>query len=65
MYVGTAAGFSILHPIFAQGFMTGHRLAEHVLVGDAGLLEQVRGRAPRLRASRSRSPSPTSTARSA
>lgn len=23
MYVGTAAGFSILHPIFAQGFMTG------------------------------------------
>ena len=23
MYVGTAAGFSVLHPIFAQGFMTG------------------------------------------
>jgi anaerobic selenocysteine-containing dehydrogenase len=23
MYVGTAAGFSLLHPIFAQGFMTG------------------------------------------
>ncbi len=23
MYVGTAAGFSTLHPIFAQGFMTG------------------------------------------
>ena len=23
MYVGTAAGFSALHPIFAQGFMTG------------------------------------------
>ena len=23
MYVGTAAGFSMLHPIFAQGFMTG------------------------------------------
>lgn len=23
MYVGTAAGFSILHPVFAQGFMTG------------------------------------------
>ena len=23
MYVGTAAGFSILHPIFAQGFMQG------------------------------------------
>ncbi|MFO0575185.1 MAG: molybdopterin-dependent oxidoreductase [Polyangia bacterium] len=22
MYVGTAAGFSVLHPIFAQGFMT-------------------------------------------
>ena len=24
MYVGTAAGFGILHPIFAQGFMTRH-----------------------------------------
>jgi formate dehydrogenase len=23
MYVGTAAGFSVLHPVFAQGFMTG------------------------------------------
>ncbi|RMG20613.1 MAG: hypothetical protein D6730_19575 [Bacteroidetes bacterium] len=23
MYVGTAAGFGVLHPIFAQGFMTG------------------------------------------
>jgi len=23
LYVGTAAGFSLLHPIFAQGFMTG------------------------------------------
>ncbi|MBW2524084.1 MAG: molybdopterin-dependent oxidoreductase [Deltaproteobacteria bacterium] len=23
MYVGTAAGFSLLHPVFAQGFMTG------------------------------------------
>ena len=23
MYVGTAAGFSVLHPIFAQGFMDG------------------------------------------
>ncbi len=23
MYVGTAAGFSLLHPIFAQGFMNG------------------------------------------
>lgn len=23
MYVGTAAGFSVLHPIFAQGFLTG------------------------------------------
>jgi anaerobic selenocysteine-containing dehydrogenase len=23
MYVGTAAGFSFLHPVFAQGFMTG------------------------------------------
>jgi len=23
MYVGTAAGFSALHPVFAQGFMTG------------------------------------------
>src|SRR5690606_30502276 len=23
MYVGTAAGFSILHPIFAEGFMQG------------------------------------------
>ncbi len=23
MYVGTAAGFSLMHPIFAQGFMTG------------------------------------------
>lgn len=23
MYVGTAAGFSVLHPIFGQGFMTG------------------------------------------
>ncbi len=23
MYIGTAAGFSVLHPIFAQGFMTG------------------------------------------
>ena len=23
MYVGTAAGFSLLHPIFAQGFMEG------------------------------------------
>ena len=23
MYVGTAAGFSVLHPIFAQGFMAG------------------------------------------
>ncbi len=25
MYVGTAAGFGVLHPIFAQGFMTGIR----------------------------------------
>lgn len=23
MYVGTAAGFSVIHPVFAQGFMTG------------------------------------------
>src|SRR5262249_34883625 len=23
MYVGTAAGFGVLHPMFAQGFMTG------------------------------------------
>src|SRR5262245_1793711 len=23
MYVGTAAGFGVLHPVFAQGFMTG------------------------------------------
>src|SRR5687767_13746228 len=23
MYIGTAAGFGVLHPIFAQGFMTG------------------------------------------
>ena len=23
MYVGTAAGFSVLHPVFAQGFMDG------------------------------------------
>ena len=23
MYVGTAAGFGALHPVFAQGFMTG------------------------------------------
>src|SRR5262245_45640321 len=23
MYVGTAAGFSVLHPVFAQGFMAG------------------------------------------
>ena len=25
MYIGTAAGFGVLHPIFAQGFMTGLR----------------------------------------
>lgn len=25
MYVGTAAGFSLLHPIFAQGFMEGRQ----------------------------------------
>ena len=30
MYVGTAAGFSLLHPIFAQGFMTGDRHEQHV-----------------------------------
>jgi formate dehydrogenase len=47
MYVGTAAGFSLLHPIFAQGFMTG--------VGSRSW----RGRST---VSPSRSPSPMSTA---
>ena len=33
MYVGTAAGFSILHPIFAEGFMQG--LGSHNIYSSA------------------------------
>jgi hypothetical protein len=63
MYVGTAAGFGVLHPIFAQGFMTGLGSKQHVRLGHPGLRQQVRRRPPRLRLPVHSSRSPISTHR--
>lgn len=61
MYVGTAAGFGVLHPVFAQGFMDG--------LGSTRCTPAPPRTAPtsspppaRCTATRSPSPSPTSTA---
>ena len=58
MYVGTAAGFGMLHPIFAQGFMTGMgaRGMYSSATQDCSSKFAVARHGVRLSASRSRSP---------
>ena len=62
MYVGTAAGFGVLHPVFAQGFMTGSARRACTRRRRRTAPTSSRSRATST-ASRSRSRSPTSTAR--